>query len=366
DPHESFQCQSTNQNFFEPNPCYEPNSSSFDQYHSSQSSVTQQLPQRSNEDIQLEMAKLIKNNRIFLNNNIFPHEEASMKVLLAKERILKLIQALDEKQIESWSLPALLLQLLNDSRTIDEMLKQQNSSNAIITVLPTEKPEYSLSMGDEHLSTIPETESDEVIKSSVKNLVPIPSEYEVTSDNESECDVPVKDESSPIFKTFSNPIFDDNDDFTSSDDEPLSVEDVQMEDFKVYSNPLFDDEEINSDEIDPHYFNAESDLIESLSNRDTLFDFSPKFDYLEKFSGELMLTSIIDEEIDKFTGMDDLIPPGSESDDDDSEGEIHIFEELLGNDTPSIPENESSNFDHHDDSSFSHPPSEPPDVRDFL
>nr|GEY57164.1 hypothetical protein [Tanacetum cinerariifolium] len=333
-----------------------------------------------------------------------------MEVLLAKERILKLIQAWDEKQIESWSLPALLLQLLNDSRTIDEMLKQreqaddlavqkeqeeqaaqiftpnwnfsminddeehsiqykeylENSFNAIITVLPTEEPEYSLSMGDEHLSTIPKTESDEVIKSSVKNLVPIPSEYEVTSDNESECDVLVKDESFPFFTTFSNPIFDDNDDFTSSDDESLSVEDVPMEDFKVYSNPLFDDEEINSDEIDPHYFNAESDLIESLSNRDTLLNLSPKFDYLEVFSGELMLISIIDEEIDKFTGMDDLIPPGSESDDDDSEGEIHIFEELLGNDTPPIPENESSNFDHHDDPSFPRPPPKPPDIEIFF
>nr|GEW69977.1 reverse transcriptase domain-containing protein [Tanacetum cinerariifolium] len=82
--------------------------------------VTQQIPQRSNEDIRLEMAKLIKNNRILLNNNIFPHEEASIEVLLAKERILKLIQAWDDKQIKLWSLPELLPQLLNDSRTIDE------------------------------------------------------------------------------------------------------------------------------------------------------------------------------------------------------------------------------------------------------
>nr|GEZ36826.1 hypothetical protein [Tanacetum cinerariifolium] len=127
-PHESFQCESVNQNFFEPNPFYEPNSSSFDQYQPSQSFVTRQLPQRSNEDIWLEMAKLIKNNRILLNVNVFPHEEASMKVLLAKERILKLIQALDEKQIESWSFPSLLLQLLNDSRTIDEMLKKREQT----------------------------------------------------------------------------------------------------------------------------------------------------------------------------------------------------------------------------------------------
>nr|GEY60799.1 zinc finger, CCHC-type [Tanacetum cinerariifolium] len=129
-----------------------------------------------------------------------------------------------------------------------------SSVNAITTVLPTEEPEHSLSMGYEHLSTSPKTNLDEVIKSSVKKLVPIPSEYEVTFDNESECDVPVKDESFLVFTTFSNPIFDDNDDFTSSDDELLfSEKDVLMKDFKVYSNPLFDDDEINSDEIDPKF-----------------------------------------------------------------------------------------------------------------
>nr|GFA81991.1 hypothetical protein [Tanacetum cinerariifolium] len=53
---------------------------------------------------------------------------------------------------------------------------------------------------------------------------------------------------------------------------------------------------INSNEIDSYYFNAESDLIESLSKQDNLFDFSPKFDYLEEFSGELMPISIVNEE----------------------------------------------------------------------
>nr|GFD55816.1 hypothetical protein [Tanacetum cinerariifolium] len=45
---------------------------------------------------------------------------------------------------------------------------------AITHVLSTEEPDNSLSMGDEHLDTIPETKSDEVIKSSVEDLVPIP------------------------------------------------------------------------------------------------------------------------------------------------------------------------------------------------
>nr|GFA39829.1 hypothetical protein [Tanacetum cinerariifolium] len=158
------------------------------------------------------------------------------------------------------------------------------------------QPEYSLNMGYEHLSTIPETKYDEVTESSAKNLLPIPSEYKVTSDDKSECEVPDKDESSLVFTIFSNPLFDDNDDFTSSDDESLPEEDVPIEEFKVYSNPLYDDEEINSDEINPHCFNVESDFVESLSNRNTLIDSSPKFDFLKEFSVALMPTSIADEE----------------------------------------------------------------------
>ncbi|GJT56032.1 hypothetical protein Tco_0991086 [Tanacetum coccineum] len=266
----------------------------------------------------------------------------------------------------------------------------------------------------------------EVIKSSVENLVPIPSEFEVTSDNESECDVPVNDESSLIFTNFLNPLFDYNDDFTSSDDKSLSNEGVPMENFKIYSNSLFDDEEIISTKIDPHYFNAESNLIKSLLNRDTLIDSSPKFDYLlEEFSGEIahidpipprieeadfdleekiclvenlsydnssprppkklhaeIADTIVEslspplipvedsdsrmEEINLFLASDDLMPPGIENDDYDSEGDIYFLEELLSNDPLPLPENKSSNFDHHDDPSFPRPPPEPPDVEVFF
>ncbi|GKD73150.1 hypothetical protein Tco_1331432 [Tanacetum coccineum] len=238
------------------------------------------------------------------------------------------------------------------------------------------------------------------------------SESEVTSDNESECDVPVNDEFSPI-TTFSNPLFDCNDDFTSSDDKSLSNEDVPMENFKIYLNPLFDDEEIISTKIDPHYFNAESNFIESLLNRDTLIDSSPKFDYLlEEFSGELAhidpisprivdtdfdpeeeirlnenllyensspeernsenVDTIIEspspstipvedsdshmEEIDLFLATDDSMPPGIESDDYDSERGIRFLEELFSNDSSPLPENESSNLDYFNDPSSSRPP----------
>nr|GEV39435.1 ribonuclease H-like domain-containing protein [Tanacetum cinerariifolium] len=193
---------------------------------------------------------------------------------------------------------------LQNFRVIHKMSSISNTSQissviAIAPDLPTKEPDYSLSMGDEHLSTISETKSDKVIKSSVKNLVPIPSE----------CDVPVKDESSPIFTTFLNLLFDSNDDFTSSDDESLSNEDVPKEIFKIYSSPLFD-----------HF--AESDFIESLLNRDTLIDSSPKFDYLlEEFSSELAHI--------------DPIPPGIEEADFDLEEEISLLENLF-----------SKNYDH--------------------
>nr|GEW29608.1 hypothetical protein [Tanacetum cinerariifolium] len=172
--------------------------------------------------------------------------------------------------------------------------------------------------------------------------------------------------------------------------------------------------------LNPHYFNAESNLIESLSNQDILFDSSPKFDYLEEFSGELMPTSIINEgrikrdheeyislieklltinsfprplenfhantiietlptspipiedsdslreEIDIFTGKDDFMPLGIKSDDYESEGDIYFLEELLSNDSISLPKNKSSNFDHHNDPSFPRPLSKPPDVEIFF
>ncbi|GKG13103.1 hypothetical protein Tco_0350063 [Tanacetum coccineum] len=101
-------------------------------------------------------------------------------------------------------------------------------------------PEDSLIMRDENLSTIPEKESDKLIKSSVEDLVPIPSESKDTSDNDSEIDLPFCDDSPPLdvlggnFVTFSNPLFNDNDAFTSSDDESLPEEDVLKENFKIY------------------------------------------------------------------------------------------------------------------------------------
>ncbi|GKA01492.1 hypothetical protein Tco_0674157 [Tanacetum coccineum] len=151
-------------------------------------------------------------------------------------------------------------------------------SIALAPVSSTIEPEDSLIMGDEHLSTIPEKESDEVIKSSVEDLVPIPSESEDTSGSESECDLPSCDDFSPIkvyeekSVTFSNLLFDSDDDFTSSDDESLFDEDVLEENVKIYSNPLFEfDDEYISSAVNP-LFDEVLENIESKASYDSNID----------------------------------------------------------------------------------------------
>nr|GEX76386.1 hypothetical protein [Tanacetum cinerariifolium] len=97
---------------------------------------------------------------------------------------------------------------------------------AITFVLSTEEPVDSLIMGDKHLDTNPATESDEVIKSSVEDLVSIPSESEGIPDNMS--DVPFRDNSPPLgiskdqFEDFS----DSNDDSALIDDGYFFIDDI--------------------------------------------------------------------------------------------------------------------------------------------
>ncbi|GJR65813.1 hypothetical protein Tco_0011878 [Tanacetum coccineum] len=97
---------------------------------------------------------------------------------------------------------------------------------AITLVLLTKEPVDSLIMEDKHLDTIPATESNEVIKSSVEDLVHTLSESEGIPDNM--CDVPFRDNSPPIdiskdqFEGFS----DSNNDSTSIDDDSFSIDDI--------------------------------------------------------------------------------------------------------------------------------------------
>nr|GFA03048.1 hypothetical protein [Tanacetum cinerariifolium] len=86
-------------------------------------------------------------------------------------------------------------------------------------VLSTKEPDNSLSMGDEHLDTIPATKSDEFIKSSVEDLIPIPSESEGIPEHM--CDVPSHDNSPPldVSKDTIKDLSESNNEFSSIDDD---------------------------------------------------------------------------------------------------------------------------------------------------
>nr|GEV05389.1 hypothetical protein [Tanacetum cinerariifolium] len=317
--HEAYQCQPKNEDYYhEQNSCYDNNSFGFDQFQPQQYTV---------------------NHPVFnVQNDLFDSQNKLMEQLTS---MCDMIPACYDDDDDDYA----------------------------FAITPNE-PINSLSMGGEHLDTISETESNEFIKSSVENLVPIPSESEGES------------------KYFPK---------------------------EIYSNPLFDEEIIK---IDPHPFNAESDHIEPLLDYDSSIISSSKIDsLLDEFAGELTLLKSIslgidetdcyleeethfvkrllydnssprppeefvfensDAEIESFSSFpfpvedsDSLIeetdlsftpdypmPPGIKDDDYESEKDIFILEDLLNNDSLSIPENESFHFDI---PSFFRPPAKPPD-----
>nr|GEW33713.1 hypothetical protein [Tanacetum cinerariifolium] len=321
-----------------------------------------------------------------------------------KKREEKRIEEEQAAKAQNWKLPV----CYDDD---DDEERSNFLQDSIIYGLPPcsaitpNEPVDSLSMGDEHLNTILATELNELIKSCVENLVPNSSESK--GDNGRDM--------LACFTTFSNILFDVEYKFDSSDDQSLSDEDFWEE---IFSNPLFE-EEIISTKIDQHHFDVKSDLIESMLNRDSsIISSSSKIDsLLDEFAGELTLLRSIPPRIDEndcypeedihlierllydnssphpleefvlensdadiksfspypipdedsdsrmeeinltFT-PDDPMLPRIEDDDNDSERDILILEELPDNYSLSFPINGSFYFDI---PSFSRPPVKPPD-----
>nr|GEV99637.1 hypothetical protein [Tanacetum cinerariifolium] len=309
--------------------------------------------------------------------------------------LFKIKDALGNKQYKPEDTQELFCELFNDVQYIHEELAEyintlswnrpafcnngdDDDEDCTIAVTPDFLISDSPSMGDEHLNTIPAMKSDKLIKSCVENLVPNPSE----SQGENGYDLPA------CFTTFSNVLFDADYEFDSVGHQSLHNEDVLE---KIFSNPLF--EEIISRKIDPHHFDAESNLIESMLNHDSsIISSSLKINsLLDEFAGELTLLKSISpgiddtdchpenkicltkrllydnsyprppeefvsensnadiesfspspipikdsdsymEEIDLSFNPDDPMPPGIEDDDDDSERDILSLERLLHDD----------------------------------
>nr|GEY96153.1 hypothetical protein [Tanacetum cinerariifolium] len=133
---------------------------------------------------------------------------------------------------------------------------QISSVHGVAPILSTKEPENSLSMEYEHLSITPETESDEVTESNAKNLLPIPSECEVTSEDKKECDVPVYSSTIDVSDNHSEILFDYN------NDDDILVYDDDSEDVEYAEASLPDPEIANVEENVVHQEQEEVDLEE--------------------------------------------------------------------------------------------------------
>nr|GEU84436.1 hypothetical protein [Tanacetum cinerariifolium] len=138
---------------------------------------------------------------------------------------------------------------------------------AVIPSLSTEEHDNSLSIGDEHLDTIPATESDEFIKSSVESLVPIPSESEGIPDNM--CDMPFHDNFPPldVSKDQSEDFSDSNDESTSTDDDSFSIDNIEY----VEASPP-DSELVSSEVMEIVIPESSSTSLNSLLEENFTFD----------------------------------------------------------------------------------------------
>nr|GFA22147.1 hypothetical protein [Tanacetum cinerariifolium] len=112
-----------------------------------------------------------------------------------------------------------------------------NYDFTITPVLSTEEPVDSLSMGDEHLDTILATKSNELIKSSVEDLVSIPSEFEGIPDTM--CDVNLVNNHTPLeAKDHFEIVTNSNDDIFSSDDDSLYKDNIEYVEASPHDSEL--------------------------------------------------------------------------------------------------------------------------------
>ncbi|GKE91979.1 hypothetical protein Tco_1573074, partial [Tanacetum coccineum] len=234
-------------NYYEPNPCYDSNYSGFDQFEPPKFPVIQQ-PIR-----EKTCAKLLAEERA-ANINTQPmqysvvHQPPQKETIvsLAWETISEIELAFEDKHYQPEGILELFHKLHDDVQNIHEELAEYiNTLNwnqpivyydddddedytiAITPVLSTKDLVDSLIIEVKHLDTISATKSNEVIKSSVEDLVPIPSESEGIPNKM--CDVPFRDYSPPLdiskdqFEGFSN----SNNDSTSIDDDSFSIDDIE-------------------------------------------------------------------------------------------------------------------------------------------
>nr|GFA19495.1 hypothetical protein [Tanacetum cinerariifolium] len=235
--------------YYRQNSCYDSTSIGFDQSQPKHYTVDHPIFNAHNDYL---------DSQIQLNSTLAKIKDQMTLITSLCEMTCQVVQKkLEEKQLEEErAAKAQNLKLLvcydddddeERSDSIDDNIIYGLPPFSAITpdepVLSIEEPDNSLSMGDEHLDTIPATESDEFIKSSVGTLIPIPSESEGIPDHM--CDVPSHDNSPPldISKDQIEDFSESNEEFSSTDDDSFSIDNI---DYVEASHP---DSELVSSEV---------------------------------------------------------------------------------------------------------------------
>nr|GFA41300.1 hypothetical protein [Tanacetum cinerariifolium] len=174
------------------------------------------------------------------STKIYEEQKQSME-----DTMLELVKICQEKEflcihdnvddlIES-ALNSKLLLINSNSQRLDKkkqevknIVEQPVKRGNLTPILSTKELEHLLSMGYEHLSITLETESNEVTESNAENLLPIPSECEVTLEDESKCDLPISKNIS-VCDNHSDTFFDSkiDDDILVYDDDFKDIEYVE-------------------------------------------------------------------------------------------------------------------------------------------
>nr|GEW93879.1 hypothetical protein [Tanacetum cinerariifolium] len=237
---------------------------------------------------------------------------------------------------------------------------QISSIHVVAPILSNKEPEHSLSMGYEHLSITHEIESDEVTESNAKNLLPIPSECEVTLEDKRDCDVPAStiDVCDNHFDIISNSKINDDisiydDDFEDIDPIILSQNNFSPE-FETFCDNTEETRSGNTTQADNSLPEYDSFFFEIEPDQERLINVL-KNDISDDSSNDPLL-----EEADLFLASDNLIPLGIENVANDSEGDVCFLEELLIDDSILSHQSSVSNFE--DNPSIPRPPLEPPDA----
>ncbi|GKE64294.1 hypothetical protein Tco_1518455 [Tanacetum coccineum] len=334
-----------NEDYYEQNSCYDPNSFGFDQFQPQQYTI---------------------NHLIFnVQNDLLNSQNKLMEQMTS---ICDMVGEIMQKKEEE-------MRIAEDQASKDRYWKipicyddDEDYTIAITPVLSTKEPVDSLNMGDKHLDTIP----------SIENLVPIPSEFKGIS--EDTCDVPICEDPS-TFDALSNHseiLSDSNNDEEVNEDQ--EEEEFDLEDIFQIQDVILREKLLNISRLVTN--------IESLKNNPTL-------DYVFKSPSSFPIPvmdsdAFFEESNTSFSHLDNSLPEfGTFSDHTEEtrsgsttthadislpEYDSFLFEvepdqggltgivisDNSNNPLLELPEFESFHFDL--DLSFPRPPLEPPDV----